>query len=73
MEWKIWPKLKVARPFFRYNNRPSQSYGSYSSASIYAKTGSPDPVDFAMTPHLIHWRVLALCPMVGAIIVIPQP
>jgi hypothetical protein len=38
----------------------------HSSAFIYVKTGSPDPTDFAMTRHLIHWRVLALSAMVGA-------
>jgi hypothetical protein len=30
--------------------------GPYSRASIDVKTGSPDPVDFAMTLPLIHWH-----------------
>jgi hypothetical protein len=65
MEWWIRPKLKVPSPFFPLKNRPSQSYSLYSSASIFVKIGSPDPADFVMTWHLIHWRVLALCAMVG--------
>jgi hypothetical protein len=56
----------VANPFFLFKNRPSESYGPYSSAFFYVKSGSPDPADFAMTWHLIHWRVLELRAMVGA-------
>jgi hypothetical protein len=56
----------VTTLFLMFKNRPSQSYGPYSSASIYVKSGSPDPADFATTRHLIHWRVLELRSMVGA-------
>jgi hypothetical protein len=40
-------------PFFLFKNRPFQSYGSYSSASIDVKTGFPDPADFAKTRRLL--------------------
>jgi hypothetical protein len=54
----------VANPF-SHENRPSQSYGLDSSASINVKTGFPDPVDFVTTRLLIYWRVLAIRAMVG--------
>jgi hypothetical protein len=41
----------VTQPFFLFKNRPFQSYGPYSSASIDVKTGSPDLADFAKTGH----------------------
>jgi hypothetical protein len=45
----------VKNVFFQFKNRPSQSYGPYSSTSIDVKTGSPDLADFAPTQLLIHW------------------
>jgi hypothetical protein len=66
-------ETKDREPFFPQQNRPFQSYSLYSSTSIYVKTSSPDPADFAMTWHLIHWRVLALRAMVGATFGISQP
>jgi hypothetical protein len=42
---------------FPFKNRPSQSCGPYSRAYIDVKTGSPDPVDFAMTRSLIYWHI----------------
>jgi hypothetical protein len=56
---------KRSRALFFAKNHTSQSYNPYSSTSIYVKSGSPDPADFAMTRHLIHWQVLALHAMVG--------
>jgi hypothetical protein len=54
-----------SRALFPIKNRPWQGLGPYSSASIDLKTGSPDPVDFAMDRPLIHWRVLEIRAMFG--------
>jgi hypothetical protein len=35
--------------------------------------GSPDPVYIAMTRLIIHWRVLAICAMLGTNLGISQP
>jgi hypothetical protein len=63
----------VAKPFFLFKNRPSQSNRPYNSPSIYVKSGPPDLADFATTRHLIHWRFLALCTMIWATVGISQP
>jgi hypothetical protein len=49
----------VTKPFFLFKNRPFQSHGPYSGASINVKTGSPDPADFAKTRRLLPrlWHI----------------
>jgi hypothetical protein len=50
---------KWSRTLFLFKNRPFQSYGLYSSASVEVKTGSPDPADFAKTRHQLPrlWHI----------------
>jgi hypothetical protein len=40
-------QTKLREPFFPFKNRPFQSYGPQSSASIDVKSGLSDPADFA--------------------------
>jgi hypothetical protein len=48
-EYKSRPKLRFANPFFPFKNRPLQSYGPQSIASIDVKSGLSDSADFAPT------------------------
>jgi hypothetical protein len=45
----------VAHPFFLFKNWAFQSYGPYSTGSVFIniKTGSLDPVDFTKTRRLL--------------------
>jgi hypothetical protein len=45
----------------RFKNRPSESYGQYSRASIDVNMGFPDPAEFAMTRLLFHWHIAQGC------------
>jgi hypothetical protein len=65
MAWVDGLKTNGRELFFTFKNSPSQSYGPYNRAPINVKTCSLDLADFATTRLLIHWRVMAVCAMVG--------